>query len=100
MNLRESFISKFAASYVKPRFEIWFAAILIPENDQAFWVRYSTLNPRNNRDLYSTGAVWVSLFDRKNPKITELLHSLFLTKTFQLGKIRSNFQKLQWGRII
>lgn len=31
-------------------------------------MRYSTLNPRNNRDLYSTGAVWVSLFDRKNPK--------------------------------
>ncbi|MBW0435870.1 hypothetical protein HGB47_19880 [Leptospira yasudae] len=68
MNLRESFISKFSASFVKPRFEIWFAAILIPETHQAFWVRYSTLNPRSNRDLFPSGALWASLFDRKNPK--------------------------------
>ncbi|EMO86657.1 hypothetical protein [Leptospira santarosai] len=68
MNLKESFISKFAASFVKPRFEIWFAVILIPENDQSFWVRYSTLNPRNNRDLLPMGTLWASLFDRKNPK--------------------------------
>ncbi|EKN88862.1 hypothetical protein LEP1GSC034_0655 [Leptospira interrogans str. 2003000735] len=97
MNLRESFISKFAASYVKPRFEIWFAAILIPENDQAFWIRYSTLNPRNNRDLYSTGAVWVSLFDRKNPKNHRTVAQSFPYEDVSIGENSIEFPEASVG---
>ncbi|AYV56466.1 hypothetical protein EFP84_13765 [Leptospira kmetyi] len=97
MNLRESFISKFAASFVKPRFEIWFAAILIPENDQAFWVRYSTLNPRNNRDLFPTGALWASLFDRKNPKNHRTAVQCFPYENVSIGENAIEFPEASVG---
>ncbi|MBM9501512.1 hypothetical protein JWG44_14755 [Leptospira sp. 201903071] len=68
MNLKESFITKFAASVVKPRFEIWFAVVLIPENKQAFWVRYTTLNPKGKSGLYPSAVLWASFFDIQKPE--------------------------------
>ncbi|TGK36412.1 hypothetical protein EHQ12_10285 [Leptospira gomenensis] len=68
MDLKESFISQFAAGFIRPRFEIWFSVVLIPENRQAFWVRYTTLDPNPSRGLIASGALWASLFDVKNPK--------------------------------
>ncbi|PJZ53834.1 hypothetical protein [Leptospira adleri] len=68
MNLKESFITKFEAGAVKPRFEIWFAVILIPESEQALWVRYTILSPKPKSGLYPSAVLWASFFDIRKPE--------------------------------